>query len=105
MKPGGLFERLIGRIWNKDEGKFTKPDEGAKTWRDAAGEKRSAVVTRYIGVNSDGQAVTGEAMTGLPDSDVRYPKPLLGDVFDRTCDNATDAAFWRGVYKNDFDLD
>lgn len=96
----GIFDRLLGWLWDAKTATWKKPEE--PTWTDTTGERRSAVISRGVGVGPDGVGHEYDSMTGLPDPDVRYPaRPR--DRFDVMAEEGPNSAAWyRGLSKSDF---
>lgn len=94
-----IFERIVGWLWDSKSEQWKKPDE--PVWQDVAGEKRSSVIVRGVGVGADGVGYEHDTMCGLPDPNVRYVRPR--DPFDVMADEGgAPAAWYRGLYKSDF---
>ena len=92
---------MIGWLWDAKSEQWKKPAPEDATWKDAAGEKRSAVITRGIGTGPDGVVREYDCMVGLPDPDVRYPKRPR-DPFEVMADEGPNSAAWyRGLHNSD----
>jgi len=98
----GIYDRVIGWMFNKETGKWKQPAADEAVYTDAGGNKRAASMERHVGVGRDGKGYEYYAMCGLPDPDVHYPKPRR-DIFDEMAEDGPNSAAWyRGLYSKAF---